>query len=119
MLTTNDLYNGADYSASRWPVIANLEGIRKYVYIDTNHYATIGVGFLVSANVRTIIGAIQPNLTRTLSSAGYANLISAIHGATLNANNTERAFSSDLAAQNAIQEAVNNVLQNPNNYRLT
>ncbi|WP_018015925.1 hypothetical protein [Teredinibacter turnerae] len=34
-----------DYNALRYEIIANIEGDKKYAYIDSEGYVTIGAGF--------------------------------------------------------------------------
>jgi GH24 family phage-related lysozyme (muramidase) len=113
IITTNPLFGNADYASNRWPILADLEGIVPTIYKDTKGYATIGVGFLISANVPGILQGIDPNLQANLglSSNGYTNLVDAITNATATI-----VFSSNSAAQTAVQNAVIGVLDTASNY---
>jgi len=91
MITTNPLANNVDYTTNRYPILAAFESPITYVYQDgakgvgVGGYATIGIGFLVSANVDAILKGIDPNLQTDLglSDTGYSNLVTAIQNATL------------------------------------
>jgi len=120
MITTHVLPGNANYTSNRYPVIKAFELAIPYVYQDkakgTNSgYATIGVGFLVSANAEGILEGIDPDLRTNLglSVDGYDNLVTAIENATNNV-----LFTSDAAAQTAIQDAINGVLASAANYEI-
>ncbi len=105
MITTNPLSNGLSYSASLAPILTDLEGVVPTVYVDSNHLATIGAGFLVSANVGAVLSVIDPSLQTILLPSGYQHLQTAIVNATRNVK-----FANPLAAQTAIQGAIYNAL---------
>ena len=73
-ITTDPLFNGATYASSWAAILTDLEGMVPTVYVDSVGNATIGAGFLISDNVSTILGVIDPSLQSILSPSGYQNL---------------------------------------------
>ncbi len=103
-LTFNTL-SLTDYDNLLFQMLKDFEGVQPSVYVDSNHHATIGIGFEMAAHPRAI-----------LEGMGYANnpkfllLVSALTTAGNALYFAPTAAQANAAAQAAINQAVNGVL---------
>ena len=102
-ITVNSL-STSNYNALLYQMLLNFEGEKSLVYADSDGNATIGIGFEVSQDAAAILQGMGYSPT-TLGITLFNSLVQALDNATGGIH-----FSTDSAAQEKVNEAVNGVL---------